>query len=419
MSKVNNSEGVKKLVSHYWHVLSHLSKTTNSCHIEENIKQDDSFMPYECNLANSPSPDKGLIHFSLNFEKEAIFLTKDGGMNIEEYLNLINDVLADRSKPFKLIIKAHEIIIDKKIILKSDSDITFISKGNIKFLENGTLIKQGQGSLYLKAGIENDKGSVVFHQSNNLPIKMEDNSQLVINYHPEALLTDSEYSHKYHNPYSYSNHVEPSNSVKSYMLVNDIQDLQDINLFLNGNYALSRNINGSVTKNWNDGKGFKPLKLEIRENPTPFSGNFDGNEFSIFDLYINRPEESFIGLFGMIKGYESCHTSIMNINLTNFQITGNKYVGGVVGHGQYTRISNIIENNINIQAAELAGGVAGSAQNVQLDEISCDHLVIKANEYGSRMAGVIKNYNIIAVEDCCIVGAGSDISENACFSYIG
>ena len=40
------------------------------------------------------------------------------------------------------------------------------------------------------------------------------------------------------------------------MLVNSIYDLQMINLFLSGNYALSTNIDASVTKEWDSGKGF-------------------------------------------------------------------------------------------------------------------------------------------------------------------
>lgn len=45
----------------------------------------------------------------------------------------------------------------------------------------------------------------------------------------------------------------------SYMLVNDVCDLQNIECYIHGDYAMSRNINASETQNWEGGKGFHPI----------------------------------------------------------------------------------------------------------------------------------------------------------------
>lgn len=85
----------------------------------------------------------------------------------------------------------------------------------------------------------------------------------------------------------------------------------------NGHYTLMADIDASETNLWEGGKGFKPIRF--------FNGIFDGNNHFIRNLYINRDNESYVGLFGMMHG------NINNLGLDNVTVKGKRYVGGIAG----------------------------------------------------------------------------------------
>ena len=77
-------------------------------------------------------------------------------------------------------------------------------------------------------------------------------------------------------------------------------DLQGINGYLAGHFALGSNIDASATSTWNSGTGFTP----IGSSSTAFTGNFDGLGHTITNLVINlpttNPAGSNVGLFGNV-----------------------------------------------------------------------------------------------------------------------
>lgn len=98
--------------------------------------------------------------------------------------------------------------------------------------------------------------------------------------------------------------------------VNDLQAIQD---HLAAWYELGNDIDASETVDWNEGAGFDPVEI--------FTGHFDGKGHKITDLYINRPGENYIGLFGQIGSY----ADIKNVALENVNISGGRYTGALVG----------------------------------------------------------------------------------------
>ena len=196
---------------------------------------------------------------------------------------------------YKYLIK--DIHIKEKITYTSSKDFIIQTAGSIIFEVGGALINNGTGSIILKSGIEgkeceaNNKCSSILFQGEKPQIILGNkdvNNFVKLFYNPEKA---QEY-HKYQNPNNFDDYISPSNKAISYMLVNTIYDLQMINLFLSGNYTLSTNIDASVTKEWDSGKGSLPLG---RENH-PFSGNFAGNGYNISALHINRPEQDNVEL---------------------------------------------------------------------------------------------------------------------------
>jgi len=72
---------------------------------------------------------------------------------------------------------------------------------------------------------------------------------------------------------------------------------------------------------YNEGEGWEP----IGDSSNKFQGSYDGDGYTISNLFIERPSENYVGLFGINRG------SLKNIKLENIYVTGNEYVGGIVG----------------------------------------------------------------------------------------
>ncbi len=105
-------------------------------------------------------------------------------------------------------------------------------------------------------------------------------------------------------------------------LIYDVYGLQGMGGFLSSSFGLANDIDASSTPNWNYGAGFTP----IGNNSTPFTGTFNGNNYTISDLLINLPTTNDVGLFGETSG-----ANIDNVGLFNDNITGQWNVGGLVG----------------------------------------------------------------------------------------
>ncbi|MCF6290533.1 MAG: filamentous hemagglutinin N-terminal domain-containing protein [Desulfobacterales bacterium] len=121
----------------------------------------------------------------------------------------------------------------------------------------------------------------------------------------------------------------------SYMLVNNVNDLQNIDNNLDGTYALGTDIDASATRGWNPAGtggffGFDPIGTALITAPALFRGLFNGNEHTISNLYINRPESDYIGLFAGLEGDSGA--AIRKVGLVDMDITGGDQTGGLVGN---------------------------------------------------------------------------------------
>jgi PGF-CTERM protein len=101
---------------------------------------------------------------------------------------------------------------------------------------------------------------------------------------------------------------------------------------LSANYVQVSDIGASGTSEWNGGRGFEPIgeftvpTFPDRTRDTEFRGTFDGGNYTVSELTIDRGDTNFVGLFG---GVESA--LLENVSLNNINITGNEGVGGLTG----------------------------------------------------------------------------------------
>jgi hypothetical protein len=110
--------------------------------------------------------------------------------------------------------------------------------------------------------------------------------------------------------------------------ITTLQELNEIRDGLDAHYILMNDIDASETENWDSGAGFEPIgTITHKTSLDGFTGSFNGQNNTISGLYINRPDEDYVGFFGCIAdaGF------VYNINLDNAHVTGNNDVGIFVG----------------------------------------------------------------------------------------
>ncbi|PWJ43203.1 InlB B-repeat-containing protein [Sediminitomix flava] len=115
-------------------------------------------------------------------------------------------------------------------------------------------------------------------------------------------------------------------------------------------FILMNDLDLSESNQWDNGQGLSPIgHLGI-----PFSGYFDGNEHFIKNLYINRPNKSFVGLFGYLK-----NATVNKLGLTNTTVTGKNKVGAIVGELYDAEVSECLVHG-EVHGQLDVGGIVGA-----------------------------------------------------------
>ncbi len=119
------------------------------------------------------------------------------------------------------------------------------------------------------------------------------------------------------------------------------------------NYSLQYDIDMkseecSIFQNEN---GFEPIN---------FNGNFDGNEHKITNLFINKPENTSVGLFGEVNS-KGTGSYIINLQLEDVNIIGKTFVGGLIGLCSMMQIENSHVTGEVLSNEGIVGGLIGSS----------------------------------------------------------
>jgi len=125
-------------------------------------------------------------------------------------------------------------------------------------------------------------------------------------------------------------------------------DLNAIREDLGGHYRLMTNLDSSTQGYDNGGGGWQPIGGQFSQ----FTGIFDGQEYEIRDLVIDRRDEENVGLFGYVSGGQ-----IRNVRLVDVNVIGNKIVGGLVGDHRGTVTNSYSSGSVTGQ--DSVGGLVG------------------------------------------------------------
>lgn len=253
------------------------------------------------------------------------------------------------------------------------TDAALMSLGNIN-ANNVTF--EGNGRIVIDSErIKNAAGSAV---NNDFEVHTNDDGNVLIGY--DAYVDKDNNNDNRIDGYvgqdkTFSNNVYVNGkldpTVKGYMWVEDVEQLQAIDTNLGGNYALRNSIDGTQANDF----------TSIGNDTTAFTGKFDGIDYNIFNLDISG--ENNVGLFGKTDG-----ATINNVTLVGGSITGTgSNVGAIVGSANNTTLTNVV-NSAAVSGVSNVGGIVGSADNSAIkDAINTGTI----NGSGDNVGGLIGN----------------------------
>lgn len=139
--------------------------------------------------------------------------------------------------------------------------------------------------------------------------------------------------------------------------------------------------------------GWQPIGNLDNPETSAFYGAFQGNGFTIKNLWISRNETDGLGLFGFTK---DAIINNLNIQLSTTGITGGNYVGILAGQSEGGNITNI-KTSGTITALSYLGGLLGSSASEALIQNNSADVIINAT--GSYVGGLIGE-NSSPVSNC-------------------
>ena len=148
---------------------------------------------------------------------------------------------------------------------------------------------------------------------------------------------------------------------------------------------------------WNDGRGWQPIgqprSATRRFAVEPYRATFDGKGHVLSNLFIDRPNEWFVGLFGFVDVYRLGRAVIRNVGLTDVNVIGLGVTGSLAGRNE-----SLIEGSYATGRVE---GVASTSEHR-----SAAGGLVGQNGLGVSDPGVIRNsFAVVAVSaDASLVG---------------
>jgi len=130
--------------------------------------------------------------------------------------------------------------------------------------------------------------------------------------------------------------------------ISNATELQEVREDLDGDYVLVDDIDISGIDN------FEPIGSEEE----PFTGTFDGNGHKISNLTIDQPDESEVGLFGVVED-----GVVENVTLTHVDVIGREHVGSLVGAINRGKVRELSSQG-NVTGELRVGGLVGSGGEV-------------------------------------------------------
>lgn len=197
--------------------------------------------------------------------------------------------------------------------------------------------------------------------------------------------------------------------------ISNVTELQIISEAPDAHYIVTDDIDANATVTWNDGAGFVPIGSH--NSDTGFTGSLDGNGHTISGLTIDRADENKVGLFATVSA-----GSVSELELTDTDITGGNYVGGVAGSIDNAEVTATSVTG-DIEGETKVGGVGGYNDGLVSESFTTGTIQGVENVGGvagyhdgnierTFVAGEIRGENQIGGIAGATEGVGTDITES-------
>jgi len=128
---------------------------------------------------------------------------------------------------------------------------------------------------------------------------------------------------------------------------------------------------------YNSEEGWLPLGSAANN----FTGYFDGDGFVINNLFIDRPDSWYMGLFGVI----GLLGQVSNLHIENANINGYSLTAGLVGNNRGTLVGCSVNGNISGQNG--VGGIAGENNLGTIDSCQTHGSITAFGNNGGGLVG--------------------------------
>ena len=177
-------------------------------------------------------------------------------------------------------------------------------------------------------------------------------------------------------------------------------DLDAVRDNLDGNHILMSDLDSTTagyeelaSPTANQGEGWEPIGFWSAPSSgcggapaimlqIGLTGTFDGQGYEIRDLFINRPGEGEVGLFGLVDE----GGIIRNVGVVNVTVTGGWIVGGLVGENHYGTVSNSYSSG-NVTGEDHVGGLVGENSGIVSDSYSTGSVTGNDERVGGLVGG--------------------------------
>lgn len=197
---------------------------------------------------------------------------------------------------------------------------------------------------------------------------------------------------------------------------------------LNYCYSLVRNVDFSGVSSW------QPVGSD---EDHAFSGEFNGNGFTISNLNINKESSNNVGFFGCNAGYvydlnvdgsitgNQCVGAIAGMNfgtiencISTADVTGNEAVGGIAGYDNYGNVTDCSNEGSVHSDGAYAGGIVGQIDYAaEIEGCNNTGIVYAADGYAGGIIGCIGNVDLVS--DILVRNCVNEATINGEVSYVG
>ncbi|MCD8215835.1 MAG: hypothetical protein LUC97_09380, partial [Clostridiales bacterium] len=161
------------------------------------------------------------------------------------------------------------------------------------------------------------------------------------------------------------------------------------------NAVLTGNIDLGVTTLTHTSTDWTPIGTE----GVPYTGTFDGKDYTVSELYINNSSSDRQGLFGYVNG-----GTVQNVSVSG-NVTGKSHVGGLAGYIKFSTITNC-SSSVEISGYYYVSGVVGYNNEGTITNCSNSGSVTG----DSYVGGVVGRNHYGAVVNCSNSGKVSGTS---------